>query len=328
MQSANSHEASEDLLIIAIGKASWRQRKKLVIAAAAMLVVSVAIGWSTHLRWAATARVLPPADQSSRLPFDVGSLSALTGIRLGGSSSVELYPAIFFSDAVLLQVLAMRFPTSDSTTINLVDEWTKPASGSSEKRRQIALAKLRRSMNVSTDRKSDVVTLVVESRDPMVSVAIANAILDRAESFQQSNATTSAGNQRAFIENRLGEISEHLRSAEQTLLEFRSTNRNILGSPHVQMEHDRLVRDVEIQTTIYTELRTQLELARAEEARNTPIMRILDRASASIRPANSKIRSATVVFVLGLAAMTLAIVFVDLGRNARTISRTINRPPQ
>ncbi|MBK7046302.1 MAG: hypothetical protein IPH48_07250 [bacterium] len=317
MQNDSPNAAAEDLLVAAIGRSAWRRRKALAIAAAITLAIGVLMGWTTQLRWAATARILPPAGQSSQLPFDFASLRSMTGLRLGSASAVELYPAVFFSDAVLLAVLDRRFALSDSSSVSLIDEWGGSSEAIPEIKKRVALNRLRRAMTITTDRKSDVVTLTIQTRDPALSMSVANAIIDHAEIFHQTSATASATSQRAFIELRLGELSDQVYTAEQALLHFRSSNRDISRSPVAQMEYERLTRELAIQSSLYTEMRKHLEIAKVEEARNTPILRILDRAAPAVQPANSKMRTAVVSFLLGLAACASIIVIIDITREAR-----------
>jgi hypothetical protein len=66
---------------------------------------------------------------------------------------------------------------------------------------------------------------------------------------------------------------------------FNEKNRQI-SSPALQLQLDRLTRDVEIQKGIYLTLKQQLELAKIEEIQGSSILQILDRPQISLGPAN------------------------------------------
>ena len=63
-------------------------------------------------------------------------------------------------------------------------------------------------------------------------------------------------------------VKGDLESSEQTLKAFNEQNRQI-SSPALQLEQERLARDVEIQKGIYLTLKQQFELAKIEEVHAT-----------------------------------------------------------
>ena len=75
------------------------------------------------------------------------------------------------------------------------------------------------------------------------------------------------------------EVKEDLTKSENVLKEFREKNRQVL-SPQLLLEQERLIRDVQINATIYTELRKQFELVKIEEVKNIPVINVMDSARA------------------------------------------------
>jgi len=73
-------------------------------------------------------------------------------------------------------------------------------------------------------------------------------------------------------------VKNELTNLENQLKSFQERNRVINKSPELQMEHTRLLREVEAKQQVYITLQQQLELARIEEVKQTPIIHILDRA--------------------------------------------------
>ena len=61
-----------------------------------------------------------------------------------------------------------------------------------------------------------------------------------------------------------------------TVKEFKERNRQI-SSPALQLELERLAREVEVQKGIYLTLKQQFEMAKIEEVQETSIMRVLDK---------------------------------------------------
>ena len=58
----------------------------------------------------------------------------------------------------------------------------------------------------------------------------------------------------------------------------------------MQLEQERLDRDVEIQKGVYLTLKQQLELAKIEEVQETSVVQILDRPQIALGPSNKKLK--------------------------------------
>jgi uncharacterized protein involved in exopolysaccharide biosynthesis len=100
----------------------------------------------------------------------------------------------------------------------------------------------------------------------------------------------------------LKEVKNDLANSEDTLMNFREKNRQTGDSPALQLEQSRLMRDVDINTELFTTLTQQYELARIEEVKNIPIVNIMDAG----RPAGKKdwpLRSVIVIVVFLLSAV-------------------------
>lgn len=86
----------------------------------------------------------------------------------------------------------------------------------------------------------------------------------------------------------MNEVKEDLTKSENTLKEFREKNRQVL-SPQLLLEQERLIRDVQINATVYTELRKQYELVKIEEVKNIPVINVMDPANAPAKKDKPKI---------------------------------------
>ena len=136
-------------------------------------------------------------------------------------------------------------------------------------------------MKVNLDNKTSLLTLEIETEDAQLSADILNYIVWQLDNFIQTKKTSSAGNQRIFVEGRLVEIKVELTIAENKLKDFREQNRMIVTSPELLLQQERLLREVIINTTIYTELKKQFEVAKIEEVKDIPIINVMDKARAN-----------------------------------------------
>jgi len=72
-----------------------------------------------------------------------------------------------------------------------------------------------------------------------------------------------------------------------------------------------------MQEQIFLELQKQKEVAKIEEVKNTPVLRVLDTATAPVRPSRPK---KVIVVVLGFLLGLLAAVTFVVGRTALRLS--------
>lgn len=217
-------------------------------------------------------------------PDRFGSLGVL-GIQLqdlgitqqGPGIPPAMYPEIVESRSVLEPVLGRTFPTSTKAETGSYLVWSGVRSDD-PKAAGIALARIRKKVSTSINRRTGLMTLEVRERDPIVAASLANVI---AENMQQAILTIladQASRTRQFIESRLSDTRASLLRAEEGLRSFREQNIRIGNSPRLQIEEGRFSRAVREQEEIFLTLERQLELAKIEERRDVPRLAILDAA--------------------------------------------------
>ena len=70
-----------------------------------------------------------------------------------------------------------------------------------------------------------------------------------------------------FIEERIIDVEKELIAAEEDLKVFMDRNRRIENSPALQLEQQRLGREVTVLTGVFTTLKQQLETTKIEEVK-------------------------------------------------------------
>jgi uncharacterized protein involved in exopolysaccharide biosynthesis len=176
---------------------------------------------------------------------------------------------------------------------------------------ETALKSLRDQLEVSMDNKTSVVTIAIESKEPQLSADVVNKVTAELDKFIRTKRITNASEQRKWIEARLVEVKADLEKSENTLKDFREENRRVSDSPQLLLEQERLIREVQINATLYTELKKQYELVKIEEIKNIPIINVMDPATAAARKDKPKRAMITVTtFFLSLIAAA-GYVFVD-----------------
>jgi len=282
----------------------WKSKKLIayIVTGATALAILVCVIMPNY--YMSSVTILPEAEQGRMSSLGgISDLASLAGISVGEGSLVKMYPQIIQSEAVLKDVIYAKYYSENSRdSVNIVDFWRIDGT-THEMIYERSLQMLRELLSISMDLKTSIITFSIETKDAAVSAGIVNAIASGLDRFMRTRRTTNATEQRRWIEARLVEVKQDLGNSENVLKEFAEKNRRVADSPELMLERDRLYREVQINTTIYTELKRQYEIIKIEEIKNIPIVTVMDAG----RPAALKSRPHRSVIVITVFTISLII---------------------
>lgn len=332
----------------------WQHRRLLARVTAIALPISFAIAFLLPKTYTSSASLMPPDQQGAgalmlaAFASRAGSLGPF-GNLAGGLLGEHATTALFIN---LLQ--------SGTVSGNIIDRFDLQRVYHS--RHKVDAAKhLARLTSISDDKKSGVITIKVQDRDPVRARDIAQAYLDELNRLVNQTSTSAARQERIFIEQRLHPVEHDLEQAQIALSDFASRNtavdmheqtralvdagarvqgellfqqsslqslRQVYGDQNIRvretearigaLQHDLqrmtgsapdpatppgsteanqqtgelypplrqlprlavpyadLYRQVKVQETVYELLTQQYEIARIEEAKDVPVVRVID----------------------------------------------------
>jgi uncharacterized protein involved in exopolysaccharide biosynthesis len=132
-------------------------------------------------------------------------------------------------------------------------------------------------ISVEKDRQSSILTLTVQAFEPQLAADMATALIEELDEHQKQFNIEQAAKKRIFIEERIEEVRLDLETAEEVLKDWRQGNRNIGDSPALLLEQERLMRESEVQKSLYITLKQEYEMAKIEEVEESDIIYILDK---------------------------------------------------
>jgi uncharacterized protein involved in exopolysaccharide biosynthesis len=156
------------------------------------------------------------------------------------------------------------------------------------------------------------VEVVVTSRWPSVSLALAQKMVQGVNRFNVETRRSQATAERQFVDAQAHEAERALREAEDQLQSFLQRNRVIAGSPQLEFQRDRLQREVNLRQQVYTSLIQNGEEARIREVRDTPVITVLEEPRL---PVVGESRKAAQKAVLGGLAGGMIAVLIALLAN-------------
>jgi uncharacterized protein involved in exopolysaccharide biosynthesis len=306
----NSQE-SENFLVT-LSKAfglSWKHRVNIVVIVAIATLLAAAVSFIIPKKYIAETTILPDIDMIN-LASKLGSLAEIAsaaGLNTGVTSPSELNPDIISSETILRKVIYHKYKVGKfDSLVNLIQYWSFDDESENMNFEKCVDMMQKKVMSISVDKKTQILTLDIETNEAQLSADIANQFSAELDDFQRNFRKTNASAQRKFLEGRLDEVKQDLRKAEDELKEFREKNRRIEQSPQLLLEQDRLSRAVDLNSTLFIELEKQYELAKLDEIKNTPVVQILDVARP---PAQKSSPHRVVIVVLGFL---ISFIFANL----------------
>jgi uncharacterized protein involved in exopolysaccharide biosynthesis len=161
----------------------------------------------------------------------------------------------------------------------------------------------------SQDKKSGVITLSTEFEDPQVSFDMNIFVFNQLNDILINKMHFKASENRKFTEERLEEVKNNLRESEENWRRFRQKNR-LRIDPADELEDARFQRDVLMNQEIMIQLQKQYELAKIDEARDMPVLDVIDTPMKPIE--KSKPKRKLIVLAGGMAAVFFSILIATL----------------
>ena len=161
-----------------------------------------------------------------------------------------------------------------------------------------AIKKFNKHIKVSEDRISGLIKISTTFQDPIISADIANFIGRQVELYIQKENSAQSTKEKLFISERLYIVKNELEKSELNLKDFKERNRGYEDSPELFMIFSQLFREVEGKKEVYLTLQQQLELARIDEVKRSPILHVLDYAVPPIKKSSPNRLYFMLVFTL------------------------------
>ena len=233
--------------------------------------------------YTSVAKVLPISEDGSRSNGFSGMAAQLginIPISIGGNVPWdEVYPEIVKSSDLLTQLLKEKYNTNKYGLLSLIEiliEENSLKKYPESERENRAISEFQKMINISKDRLSPVVTLEVSSFEPIFVADLSDRLIEKSGQIQRQLKTNRVRQKRLFIEERLSEVSPELKKMEKELREFREFNRNISGSPYLEMKVQEMGREIDLQNSLYVTLKTQHEKAKIDEIERDDMVQIID----------------------------------------------------
>jgi uncharacterized protein involved in exopolysaccharide biosynthesis len=279
----------------------WERRKLILVLSFIAALATLAVNYLfIDDYFKATASLLPSADKGKLSGLgQFAEFAALAGVNVPGSEVSRLYPSIIGSETILRNVVQRKYSAKKfPEPVNLVT-YLELDDKSFEKNIADAIAYLRGAMSTSHDARTGIVTLTLIINEPQLAADVLNAVIEELDHLMRTKKASNASEQVNWIDVRLRQVEDSLRIAEEILKNFREKNRRVGDSPELLLKQERLLREVQVNSAVFIELKKQFELSKLEEIKNMTIVNVLDQARAPVMKVGPRRKTnAAVAFIL------------------------------
>lgn len=294
-----------------------RWRRVLIAVPLIFAVVAGALYLLDGASYIASSQFAPHTGQGGA--SQLSGLAAQFGINVGvggGEASPDFYATVLESPELLepLVEATYRFPASGAesadTLVGTLAELYEIEGETVAEVERAMIRRLREDITASADGKTAIVTVSVEAPWAPLAVQLNSRLLELLNEFNVTRRRSRASEERAFVEERLGEAREELREAEAELQRFVSNNRILQAQSPLALELGRLQRKVDLRQQVYLTLAQAYEQARIEEVRETPVITIIERPGALVRRSPGSLPLAVVLGLILGTIVAMGIVFL------------------
>jgi len=239
-------------------------------------------------------------------------LAAQFGINIptGESEPKWVYPEIIKSRTLAKAVLKQKFDTNkfglQKSLLQILTYGNDEPEFNLDTLEIMAVNNFLKMITITEDKLTAILTLYINASEPSLAAEINKVLIGELDAHQRKYNKAKTSDTKQFIEERIIDTEKELMAAEEDLKIFMDRNRRIENSPALQLEQQRLGREVTVLTGVFTTLKQQLETTKIEEVKESDYVVVLDPPEVPLQ--RSKPNKKLMVILAGILGIGFGIV--------------------
>ena len=319
-------------------------RKKIYKAAGIGLVIGIVVAISIPKQYTVEVTLSPEMGNNKEGGLSSLAASFLgSGVTMGDGTdalNASLSPDIVSSTPFLLELSTMNIPVTKDEMMTLntyLDEesspWWSYAIGfpgmvidgikslfteedeliSSDKASQgiIELSKkeskkirtLKKMITASVDKKTSMTSVAVTFQNPKVAAVVADSVVKKLQEYIIDYRTFKAKEDCLYLEKLFKERQHEYYAAQQKYADYQDSHDNIILQS-VRAEQERLQNNMSLAYQVYSQVASQLQVARAKVQEEKPVFAVVEPAVVPLTPSGTSKK----IYVLAFIFMSVCIV--------------------
>ena len=294
-------------------------KRKVAIYSCVAGVIGVLLAFGTPKVYKSTV-MLAPEESGSGFSGSISSLAAMVGMNMkigqtGDALYPEIYPDLMQSTKFIVGLFPVKVTTQKtnesytyqdyiqkhqklaileypkswiSDIIEKIKGDDQPGPGHvvdpfrlTKKEDEVAKS-IKNKIDCSVDKKTNVITIVVEDQDPLIAATMADSVQQHLQLAITDYRTKKARVDLEYMNKLFDEANQQYRKARQKYASFGDANSKVVLQS-VQSQLDDLENEMQLKYNIYTQVVEQLQLAKAKVQERTPAFTIVQNATVPIK---------------------------------------------
>ena len=162
---------------------------------------------------------------------------------------------------------------------------------------------LKKKIAASVDKKTSMTTVSVTFQDPKVAAIVADSVVNKLQEYIIDYRTSKSKEDCLYLEKLFKERQQEYYAAQKKYADYMDSHDNIILQS-VRAEQERLQNDMSLAYQVYSQVASQLQVARAKVQEEKPVFAVVEPAVVPLEPSGTSRK----VYVLAFIFLSVCIV--------------------
>ena len=155
---------------------------------------------------------------------------------------------------------------------------------------------LKKSITASIDKKTSMTTVSVTFQNPKVAATVADSVIRKLQEYIINYRTSKAKEDCIYWEKLFKERQQEYYAAQKKYASYIDSHDNVILQS-VRTEQERLQNDMGLAYQVYSQVATQLQMARAKVQEEKPVFAVVEPAVVPLKPSGKGLLIYTTIFI-------------------------------
>lgn len=158
------------------------------------------------------------------------------------------------------------------------------------------ISTLKKMITASVDKKNSMTSVTVTFQNPMVAAVVADSVVNKLQEYIIDYRTFKAKEDCLYLEKLFKERQQEYYAAQQKYADYLDSHDNIILHG-VRAEQERLQNDMSLAYQVYSQVASQLQIARAKVQEEKPVFAVVESAVVPLDPSGTSKKIYVLVFI-------------------------------
>ena len=171
------------------------------------------------------------------------------------------------------------------------------------KKESVKIETLKRKIAASVDKKTAMTTVAVTFQNPKVAAIVADSVVGKLQEYIINYRTSKAKEDCVYLERLFKERQQEYYVAQKKYADYLDSHDNIILQS-ARAEQERLQNDMSLAYKVYSQVASQLQVARAKVQEEKPVFAVVEPAVVPLNPSGTSKK----IYVLAFIFLSVCIV--------------------